>query len=63
MNYFKRYYIELILLLLYFFVILPWGLSQPNDLVTIVSFLSLALVIYLVIGEGYKIYKTIKEKK
>jgi len=57
MKLFRRYYLEFIGLLLYFWVALPWMLSQPSNIITISGFVSLAVVGYLIVAEIYRVFR------
>lgn len=57
MKRFTKYYMEAIGLAVYFTVMLPWALSQPSDLITIIGFVSIALVTWLIVYELYQLWK------
>lgn len=50
MKTFGRYYVIALGLLVYFWLILPWMLSQPSDAIVIGGFLSLAVVAFEIIA-------------
>lgn len=63
MKTFREYYLKTIFLVIYFWVLLPFGLSQRSDLIVGVSFLSLGFVVYEIVAEIVKIFRRIKNDK
>lgn len=60
MKIFTEYYLKAIAMILYCWLLLPWCLSQRSDLIVAGGFISIFLVIFLIVKEGYKIYKRIE---
>lgn len=60
MKLFREYYLKLIFLIIYFWLLLPYGLSQANDAIVIVSMVSFFIVIYFIINECVKLFRRLE---
>lgn len=59
MRLFREYYLKTIFIVIYFWLLLPYGLSQRSDVIVIGSFISLFIILYFLVYEFIKILKRI----